>query len=265
MLKKILIGTAVVAGGTGLLMGTSAISYMRMGVSSVQQGIKDSIPVEVEIQRAREMISNLKPEIAENLRMIAKEEVEVTHLSNDIDTKHLALDKSKRDILRLKDDLQSGASHFVYAKKRYSSEEVKEDLSNKFKQFQTQEATVANLEKVLSARQKRLEATRQKLDSMLAAKRQLEVEVENLQARLAMVQVAETSSKIAFNDSQLSKTRQLIDEISSRIDVAEKIAHSDGVFDSGIQLDEEKAVDLVTQITDYFGEGREEVEKLVRK
>lgn len=265
MFKKVLIGTAVVAGGAGLLLGTSAFSYMKMGVASVQRGIKDSIPVEVEITRARDMIRDLKPEIAENLRLIAREEVDVAHLSSEIDAKHLVLDKAKRDILKLKDDLQSGGSHFVYAKKRYTCDEVKDDLSGKFKQFQTQEATVVNLEKVLSARQKRLSATRQKLDAMLAAKRQLEVEVENLQARHEMVQVAETSSRIALNDSQLSKTRQLLDEICSRIDVAEKIVHSEGVIEGGIQVEEEASQDLVSQITDYFGAERAEVEKLVNK
>lgn len=265
MLKKVLIGSAIAAGGAGLLLGTSAVSYVKLGVASVQQGIKDSIPVEVEIKRAKEMISDLKPEIADNLRMIAKEEVEVARLSTEIDNKHLVLDKAKRDILRMKDDLTSGASRFVYAKKQYTSEEVKDDLANKFKNFQTQEATVSNLEKVLSARQKRLSATRQKLDSMLAAKRQLEVEVENLQARLTMVQVAETSSKLTINDSQLSKTRQLLDDIASRIDVAEKMIHSEGAIDGGIQVEEVESTDLVSQIADYFGEGRKEVENLVAR
>ena len=265
MLKKLVIVSVVVAGGIGLLFGTSALSYMRMGVASVRQGIKDSIPVEVEIKRAKEMITGLKPEIAENLRVIAREEVEVTRLSDEIEKKHLALDKSKRDILKLKDDLQSGQSHFVYAKKQYTSNEVKDDLTNKFKSFQTQEATVANLEKVLSARQKRLSATRQKLDSMLAAKRQLEVEVESLQARYRVLEVAETTTKIALNDSQLSKTRELLDEIGSRIDVAEKIVHSEGTVVEGIQIDDTPSVDLVDQITDYFGAQRAEVEKLVNK
>ena len=265
MLKKILIGTAVAAGGAGLLMGTSAISYMRMGVASVQEGIRDSIPIEVEIKRAREMIHDLKPEIASNLRVIAREEVEVARLSTEVDNKHKGLAKARKDIIRLKDDLQTGDSHFVYAKRSYTADEVKEDLSGRFKQFQTQEQTVAKMEKILEARQKNLDAARQKLDSMLAAKRQLEVEVENLQARLTMVEVAETSSQIAINDSQLSQTRQLLDDISSRIDVAEKLVHSEGQLDGSIDLEDEVPANLVDQITDYFGEGRIEVENLVSK
>lgn len=264
MFKKLLIGSMLAAGTAGLLFGTSALSYARLGMNSVQQSIKDSIPVEVEIKRAREMISDLKPEIADNLRLIAREEVEISRLNNEVTAKQDHLAKSRRDILRLKDDLQSGSSKFVYAKRTYTSNEVKEDLSNRFKQFQTQEATVGKLEKILDARNKNLDAARQKLDSMLAAKRQLEVEVENLQARLTMVQVAETTSQISLDDSQLSQTRRLLDEISNRIEVSEKMVHSEGVLEGGIRLDEEAPADLVNQITDYFGEGREEVESLVK-
>lgn len=265
MLKKILIGTAIAAGGAGLIFGTSAISYVTVGVASVKQGIKDSIPVDFEIKRAREMITKLKPEIADNLRVIAREEVAVSHLAAEVDRKHEGLAKAKNQILRMKTDLQSGASEFVYASRTYKANAVKEDLANKFKQFQTQEQTVASLEKQLDARKKTLEAARQKLDAMLAAKRQLEVDVDNLQARLAMVQVVETSSHVALNDSQLSQTKQLLDEIASRIDVAEKMAHSESTLDGGIQLDDESPVDLVEQITDYFGEGRADVEALVKK
>lgn len=264
MLKKVLIGSMLAAGTAGLLFGTSAISYVRLGVNSVQQSIKDSIPVEVEIKRAREMITNLKPEIADNLRLIAREEVEVARLNKDVATKQDHIVKSRRDILRLKDDLQTGSSKFVYAKRTYSSSEVKEDLANRFKQFKTQEDSLVKMEKILEARTKNLEAARQKLDSMLAAKRQLEVEVENLQARLTMVQVAETSSQISLDDSHLSQTRQLLDEISNRIEVAERMVNSEGALQGTIPLDEEAPSDLVDQITDYFGEGREEVENLVK-
>jgi chromosome segregation ATPase len=234
-----------------------------MGVNSVRDGIKENIPIEVEIKRARDMISQLKPEIADNLRLIARWEVDVARLSKEVDTKSESLAKAKKDILRLKDDLQSGKTRFVYARKSYDADEVKQDLANRFKQFQTQEATMNKLEQVLTARQKNLEAARQKLDQMLAAKRQLEVEVENLQARLTMVQVAETSSRLSINDSKLSQTRQLLDEIGTRIDVAEKMVHVEGDLEGNIPLDSEAPSDLVDQITDYFGEGRAEVESLV--
>ncbi len=264
MLKKLLIGSAIAAGGVGLLVGAPVFSYVRSGVSSARQAIRESIPVEVEIKRARDMISDLKPEIADNLRVIAREEVEVNRLAEEVKNKQNGLAKGRKDIMRLKDDIQTGSSHFVYASRTYTSDQVKDDLSNRFKQFQTQEATTSKLEKILEARTKNLDAARLKLDEMLAAKRQLEVEVENLQARLTMVQVAETSSQVHLNDSHLSRTRDLLDDIRSRIDVAEKMIENEGVLEGSIQLEEQAPADLVDQITDYFGEGRSEVETLVK-
>ena len=265
MFKKLILGS-LIAGGCGVaLMGTSAYSYLKTGVTSLQQGIKDQIPVEVEIKRARDMISSLKPEIAQNLHVIAREEVDVGRLSKELSSKSQFLTKARQDILRLKDDVADRPTKLVYAGRKYTEEQVRDDLHQRFKQFQTQEATVCKLEKILSAREKNLDAARRKLDEMLAAKRQLEIEVENLQARLTMVQVAETSSGLCLNDSHLSKTRSLLDEIASRIEVAERLVDSEGVLQGTIPLDDAAPEDIVDQISDYFGGERAEIETLVSK
>jgi chromosome segregation ATPase len=165
--------------------------------------------------------------------------------------------------MRMKGDLESGSVKFVYAGKSYSQVQVKEDLSNRFKQFQVHEETTSKLNQVLAAREKNLEAARRKLDGMLAAKRELEVEVENLQARMTMVEVAQTTSPVSINDSHLSSTRQLLDDIRTRIDVAEQMSVNEGALDGTIQLDEPTSDNLLEEIADYFGEGRAEVESLV--
>jgi Rad3-related DNA helicase len=132
-------------------------------------------------------------------------------------------------------------------------DQVKKDLNDRFKHFQTQEATTVKLEKILEAREQNLEAARKKLDVMLDAKRQLEVSVENLQARMQMLQVAEASSQYSINDSALSRVRETIDEIATRIEVAEKTLDQQELI-SGIPVaDDDTPADLVEQITAYFG------------
>ncbi len=257
MLKKLVIGALLVGGASTALMGTSGYSYVRTGFSSIRDGIKDQIPIELEIRRARDMIANLKPEITGNLQLIAREEVEVARLVKEVDRKQQLLEKSKRDMLRLKKDVgdcsESGTEEqLVYAGRKYSVSQVREDLNMRFKQYQTQEATADKLTKILAAREKNLDASRRKLDEMLAAKRQLEIEVENLQARLTMVQVAETAGSFTLNDSSLSQTRQLLDDIATRIDVAEKVSDSEGVFQGAIPLDDAAPSDIVEQISSYF-------------
>lgn len=265
MVKKIVLGGLIAGGMAVFLAGTSAYSYLRTGVRTIQQGIQDKIPIEIEIKRARDLISNLKPEIAQNLQCIAREEVEVSRLQKELDHKQLSLDKARKDILRMKNDVADEPAKLVYAGRHYTLTEVRDDLNNRFKQFQTQEATADKLEKILAAREKNLDAARRKLDEMLAAKRQLEIEVENLQARLTMVQVAETSSGLNLSDNRLCQTRRLLDDIASRIEVAERIVDSEGSLEGAIPIDEVAPADIVDQISRYFDGHSGEAETLAAK
>jgi len=252
MLKKILLGTVLVAGTSGLLLGTSTMSYVRTGVHSLRDSVKDQIPIEVEIKRARELIAGLKPEIADNLKRIAREEVDVAKLQREVSAKQTALCQSKEAILKLKEDVESGVRLVTYKGKKYSAEQVRHDLADRFKHHQTLEATSDKLEKVLDARERNLVAARRKLDEMLSAKRELEVQVENLQARLTMVQVAQAGSEFAVDDGALGQVRQALDEIATRIDVAEKLAQ--GVEHLG-SIPVEPALnadDVLAQISEYF-------------
>ena len=89
------------------------------------------------------------------------------------------------------------------------------------------EATLGKLRQILAARESGLNAGREKLKAMQAAKTQLEVDVANLEARLEMVKVAQTTSDFNFDDSRLSRTKELVKDIGARIDVAEKLVNAE--------------------------------------
>lgn len=262
MLKK----TLVVAATGSLLLGlVFGRSHVMTTLGMVKQQFRESVPIDFEIERARQMITDLRPEIEKNLRLIAQEEVEVARLEEDLETAEKRLTKDRSEIMRLKTDVDSGSEYLVYSGRRYSEREVKADLASRFTQFKTQESTTTAVHKILVARQAGLQAAREKLDIMLDAKRQLEVDVENLEARLTMVQVAQTSSNFKFDDSQLSRTQELFDDIGTRIEVAEKLVNADVHFVDRIPLDEpEIERDIIEEIADYFGSGREDVEAYIR-
>ena len=190
MIKKTLIGGSAALLLSGLLFGTGLMSYMRTGVGYARDAVRDAVPVSVEIDRARDMIDDLQPEIAHNMKVIASEKIAVAKLQKQIEGKSDVLADAERDIVRLTADLQSGDTRFVYAKRTYSADQVKEDLAGRFKRFKTQRETLDKLEQMLDARERSLQAAKDRMDEMLSAKRQLEVEVENLQAQYAANQVA---------------------------------------------------------------------------
>ena len=82
--------------------------------------------------------------------------------------------------------------------------------------------------------------------------RELEVEVENLQARVGALRVAQTSSQLNLDDSQLARTRDLLDEIATRIDVEEETMSVDAEYFSEIDLDEPSDDNLLDDISSYF-------------
>lgn len=261
MLKRGIVLGAMAAMLLGLVFGRSHFST---AVGMAKQTIKDNVPVDFELKRADEMIRGLKPEIEKNLHLIAREETEVAKLERQVARSEEQLAKDRDDVLRLKTDLDKGTGVFVYAGRTYSARQVKDDLTHRFDNFKTKEATTDSLRKILTARQASLTAAREKLEGMLAAKRQLEVDVENLQARMKMVEVAQTTSDFNFDDSQLSRTKELIAEIGDRIEVAERLVNADTRFHDRIPLDGPAADrDITEEIADYFGEGRAEIEALV--
>ena len=84
MVKKvILLGSAALV-LVGLLFGREGFSHVKTSLGWVRQSVRESVPVEFEISRARQMIKDLDPEIHRNMHLIAKEEVDVKNLRGQL-------------------------------------------------------------------------------------------------------------------------------------------------------------------------------------
>lgn len=257
MVKKSLIVGGVLVLLLGLFFGRDAISYTKTSLGWLRQSVRDSVSVEFELERARQMIKDLDPEIRRNMHLIAKEDVEVKGLRDQLAEGERQISKNKADIERLSTDLKRGDSTFVYCGKNYTSKQVETDLTNRFEQFKVKEATVGKLRQILAARENGLAAGREKLKAMQAAKGQLEVDVANLEARLEMVKVAQSTSNFNFDDSRLSRTKELVKDIGTRIDVAEKLVNAEITYPGQIDLEEPATTNITDQITEYFKQSGE--------
>jgi chromosome segregation ATPase len=252
MLKRAVFGAAIALVAGTLIFGRDLVSYVRTSSGYVKSAVTDNVPMEFQIQRAKGMIDDLVPEIRKNMHIIAKEEVEVEQLTKQIADSETRLGKEKDGLLRLNADVSTGKGVFQYAGRTYSEKQVKADLACRFERYKTGEATLASLKDIQQARQKGLEAARQKLEGMLAAKRQLYVQVENLEARLKMIEAAQTTSEYSFDESKLGRVKELIGDLRSRLDVAERMVNTEGSLHDEIPLDEPTPSDISNQVTDYF-------------
>lgn len=255
MLRKLVLTAGALGALSACTFGRDAFSYVGTSLGWVRDSVKNAVPVEFEIQRARTLLKNLVPEIRENMHLIAREEVEATRLQQQIVDLEARLDKERAEMVRLKNDLAGGQEKFHYAGRTYSVKQVKADLANRFERYKTNDATINSLREMHTARQRSLDGARQKLENMLTVKRQLEVDAEHLEARLKMVEAAQTTSTYNFDDSQLSRAKELITELKTRLDVAERLVGAETKFRDSIPLDEPARDNIVDEITSYFQGG----------
>jgi chromosome segregation ATPase len=255
MIKKALITVVGLGLTTVVLFGRDAASYVGTTYNRLTSSVKQSVPVEFQIDRARGMVKDLEPEIRRSMHVIAKEEVALEQLNAQIGNSDEKAEKDKSEILRLQADLGQNKDVYHYASRTYSSEQVKQDLSRRFSRFKVTDETLANLKSMRDARERNLDAAQQKLAAMINARRKLEVDVQNLEAKRQLVEVALASSDYVFDDSQLARAKALINDIRTQLDVSAKLANADVNVEVEIPLDETAASDITDQVAEYFSLG----------
>jgi chromosome segregation ATPase len=252
MIKKTLLVVTGLGVTTLVLFGRDAASYVSTTYHQLTSSVQESVPIEFQIDRARQMVNDLEPEIRRSMHVIAKEEVALEQLNGQIHHNQDRADKDKNDILRLQADLGRGKDVYRYASRTYSSDDVKQDLARRFNRFKVADDTLASMKQMRDAREKNLDAAQQKLGAMINARRKLEVDLQNLETKRKLVEVAQASSEYVFDDSQLARCKELIGDIRTRLDVSAKLANADVNVDVEIPLDEATPSDITDQVADYF-------------
>ncbi|MDA7980860.1 MAG: hypothetical protein MPJ50_19065 [Pirellulales bacterium] len=259
MLKKVLIVGALVAVVGVFFLGRDAVSYVSMGIDELRSSAKECIPIETQIKHAKGELAGLDPVIRECTQQKYRETVNVRKLEREIAAAETKLSKDRAEIGILKSHIENGDQYVTYGDRTYSEDEVLADLSRRFERFKVAEQTVKTKRDILVERQKALASMNEKLTAMETAKNQLALEIENLEARLAAVQVAQARSEFNLDDSELARVRQLVNEISTRIEVkAEVLDHEVDAYPE-IPVGEPETGNVLEEINSYFDAGTSEI------
>jgi len=245
----------------GLLFGKDVVSYVRSSAKSVRTVVKDSVPIEFELRRARDLLEEIIPEMHVNVRLIAQEEVEVAALNVDIANSEKAAEQEKLRIAKLRDALERPQAQYSFAGREYPRSYVKEDLANRFERFKESELVLASKRRLLTTRENSLHAAMQLLEQTRARKRILADKVESLASQHRLIKAAAIGSHIQVDNSKLAQTEKLITQIKKRLDVAERVLAHESQFVQAIPVDAVVEEDLLVQVDEYF-QDREQQTKL---
>lgn len=258
MLKKIAFATVAVAAGLFLLGQTRVASYGCTAWKKIRQETKKQVPIEFEIERLRHEVTQLVPDMKKNLSVIAEEIVAVQNLREDIDRMRASLDRQREQIRAMKDDLKSGTERVMFNGRLYSASLVREKLAGAVSAAQLADKEVTTKEQVLEAKERALDAAREQLASMRAQKQHLELEVAQLEADLKTVRLAQTRSKVQFDDSRLAHIKASLADLRTRLKVERTELDLAGEFADGAPVFKAKTNEQVIKEAEaYLGEDRD--------
>ena len=258
MFKKLIIaGLAVLLVG-GLLFGRNLVPYATTTIDKVRESMKQSIPIDQQIEMARAKLKQVEPEVRRMRYEIAKETVAIKRLNEQLLVQKSDLERKEAKIMTLRDHLDSGDSHYVSKGRAYNNTRVKKEMASLFANYKTSKATIEKLEQVVVERQKALEAGREKLELTINQTHELEVAIENLIARQQMLEVQKRASKISeMDNSKLSQARDMVDEIVAKIEVESEMLNLTPEYEGTIPIDTDSSddsADIKSQVDKYFGD-----------
>ena len=251
---------ALIIGGVGFLtFGTSFGSYMRSSLGLVKSSVKDSIPIEFEIQRARDLLEDLIPEMRANLRLVATEEVEVANLEREIDREHESIDAQRNKLQTLRETLKTQEISYKINNAIYHRTELVDIMATQFDRLTMAEKFLSGKESLLKNRHASLSAAMKNLEKTRFARLELQSQIESLEEQFRLLQLQSSGKNFHLDNTKLSQVQKVISELKNRLDVTEKIMASEARFIDNIPIEETISEDSVLDRVDtYFLKAHDE-------
>jgi hypothetical protein len=245
-LATITVGSAALVGG--FICETEAGSYVRSTYNSMFRAVKADVPVDFQIQRARDLLADTGPEMQKNVRLMAEEEVDIADLRTDIGRTKQSLADEKTRLQKLRDDLATAQVSFIFGDFTYSRQELAQELSRRLQNYQQGLSAESQKEQLLIDRQKALGAAVQAMDIARAQRTTLESEIEGLEGRYRLVQATAAGSGEEIDNSKLAQATQAVGEIRRQLDISDRMLAQEARFSQPMPIDTVNEKDLLSQV-----------------
>ncbi|HXE53976.1 MAG TPA: hypothetical protein VN541_13225 [Tepidisphaeraceae bacterium] len=248
-------GTALVAGG--LVFGSDLGSYIHSSCREVRAAVKDNIPIEFELRRARDLLDGVGPELHRNIRLVAEQEVEIANLKSDLAQGETNLVDEKHRVEKLRNCLSTSDVSFTFGDLSYSRAQLTQELSRQFAHYKEAENAIVAKRQLLDSRQHSLAAAMEAMETAKTQKATLEAQIDGLESQYRLVQAASGGTELQIDQSKLSQAQKVVGDIRKQLAVAEHVLAHEAKFTSDVPMDAVNEKDLLTQVDEHFGKDTE--------
>jgi hypothetical protein len=244
------LGAIALAGG--LIFGTDALSYVTSSTRSVRSAVKDAVPIDFQLRRARDLVDDIIPEMHANIRLIAQQEVEIDALKRDIDLSRTRLTDERAQITKLRDALTGKDASFTFAGVTYTRDQVKDDLARRLENVKEADLVLASKDRLLTNQSKALAVAMQALERTRSQKALLESQIAALASQHKLLQATSAGSTVLVDNSKLAQSERLINEVKKQLDVSERVLAHESRFAQAIKVDAISERDVMAQAEEYL-------------
>ncbi len=256
LVKKGLVGAALGAGTLFLVFGTHAPSYVKTAIHKFRRDAHNRVPVQFDIDRARDEINRLVPAIRDNIEVLARVEVETDQLELEINKTRANLDTETKAMLAARDNLKKGEFRLAgHGRVLYTESELKADLARRLDHVKRIGGILESKEATYKAKKNEAVALRQQLDNTMATKKTLTTKLDEIEARLRMVQATQSKNEFDFDDTALARAKESVTDLEKRLEIMSRRAEMEGRFAEGLAPETSEATrDVVKEIDAEFGQ-----------
>jgi len=217
MVKKLLILGAVVLAGLFIARKTHFCSYASTFWTQVRQEAKSQIPNRFELQRIRDEVNRMDGDIKGMVGPIAEHMASIDKLKRDIDQTRTKLQTHKTSLQTMVADLDKGGETFVYQRQTFSADEVRKQDDREVSTCKLLEATLAQQQKLLAAKEQVLRTTRDQLNTLIAQKCDFEIRVAELETRLEEYELQKIASDPLVDNGRATALKADLEALDHRI------------------------------------------------
>jgi chromosome segregation ATPase len=252
------LGLAGSAAAAFFVFGEHTGSYLGTVASSMRESVRGKIPVEFELKRAERLVGEIDPQIENCRRDVARAEVELADLEQQIEDLSVAVSRDERKLKAGREVLATASVQqpvYELAGKRYDRQRVELDLARTLETHKSN-VTILRGKRALRERQTQaVDAARTRLDAVRSQKTRLEDQIATLKLQKRQQDaMAATSSRFDLDDSALSKAKEVLSRVKKELDIAQRVIEDDLFHSQGIATELPAGVDVVKEIDTFFAE-----------
>ena len=247
---------SVAIGGLLFVFGDKLMIKLDSWKHAIRDSVEEQMPLEVEIERARRRTAELMTVSLKQREIVVRQSIDADNLRNEITKAEKKQAEQKKELLALR--MQLAGSEATYTgnpgEDVVPSSTKRLTLEAAFENYQMADATLDARREVLRIRSQTLLDAQKELRTVEETRKQLQLQVENLVARLELLRAKSGTGGSTVDKESLAQSAFQLRRLDDRLKFMEGMLDEDPTIDISMFLTSDGLkADVGVEIDQYFG------------